>query len=59
MNPPTDDSQIPHDNAPPTRDEMEEMAKRIGVPFNRKTTDETLLTRINEAVNVLDKKTTD
>ena len=38
--------QTPADNAPPTRDEMLEQAKRIGLKVDRRWNDETLLDAI-------------
>jgi hypothetical protein len=38
--------QTPADNAPPTRDEMLEQAKRIGLKVDRRWNDETLLSAI-------------
>lgn len=35
----------------PTREELEEKAKELCVGFNKRTTDETLLSRINEALS--------
>ena len=45
---------------PPTRDEMEQQAKSLGIGFNKRTTDETLLERIKEAMShVVDETPTD
>ena len=38
----------------PTRKEMEAKAKELGISFNHKTTNESLLAKIDEALNVLD-----
>lgn len=35
---------------PPTRAEMEAKAKQLGISFNKRTNDETLLRRIEEAL---------
>lgn len=37
-----------------TRKEMETKARELGIPFNHKTTNEKLLAKINEALNVVD-----
>jgi hypothetical protein len=39
------------DDAPVTRDELEAKAKELGVGYNSRTTDETLLERINEKLS--------
>ena len=47
-----DDAQveIPDDNAPPTRAELEQQAVKLGVRFRASTSDQRLLERINEAM---------
>lgn len=40
------------DESAPTRAELEQMAKESGIPFNTRTSDETLLDRINSRVDV-------
>lgn len=35
---------------PPTREEMEAKAKQLGISFNKRTNDKTLLRRIEEAL---------
>lgn len=37
-----------------TRKEMEIKAKELGIKFNHKTTNESLMTKIDEALNVVD-----
>ena len=59
MNPLAEEKIIPADDAPPTREEMEEKARELNIPFNKRTSDEIILTRITEALNVLDEKTAD
>jgi len=39
-------------DAPPTRDELEQKAKELGVKFDKKTTDEALSKKISEALGV-------
>ncbi len=39
----------PEDNAPPTRAEMEQRAKELGIKFDGRTTDAALLRKISEA----------
>ena len=41
---------VPEDNAPPTRAELEEKARELGVKFDGRTGDKLLLRRINEAL---------
>ena len=41
---------VPEDNAPPTREELEEKARELGVKFDGRTGDKLLLRRINEAL---------
>ena len=41
---------IPSDDAPPTREELIEKAKELGVPFNARTKDDVLLERITETL---------
>lgn len=44
---------IPNDeNTPPTREEMELKAKELGIQFDGRTADKTLLKKIEEALNV-------
>ena len=38
------------DISPPTREEMEEKARELGLPFNARTSDKTLAQRIADAV---------
>lgn len=38
------------DNAPPTRGEMEQKAKELGIKFDGRTSDKTLMQRITEAL---------
>lgn len=42
--------EVPDDNAPPTRAELEQQAVKLGVRFRASTSDERLLERINEAM---------
>ena len=42
--------EVPDDNAPPTRVELEQQAVKLGVRFRANTSDERLLDRINEAM---------
>ena len=39
------------DNAPPTRAEMEQKARELGIKFDGRTSDKTLLRKIEEALN--------
>ena len=39
----------PEDNSPPTRAEMEQRAKELGIKFDGRTTDAALLRKISEA----------
>ena len=39
------------DNAPPTRAEMEQKARELGIKFDGRTGDKTLLRKIEEALN--------
>ena len=41
---------VPEDNAPPTRAELEEKARELGVKFDGRTGDKLLLRLINEAL---------
>ena len=43
-------AEVPDDNAPPTRAELEQQAVKLGVRFRANTSDERLLDRINEAM---------
>ena len=43
-------TEVVNDNAAPTRDELTTKAKELGVKFNARTSDETLLERIDEAL---------
>jgi len=43
-------AEVPDDNAPPTRAELEQQAVKLGVRFRASTSDERLLERINEAM---------
>jgi hypothetical protein len=42
--------EVPEDDAPPTRAELEQQATLLGVKFDGRTTDKRLLERINEAM---------
>ena len=42
--------ELPSDDAPPTREELEQKAKKLGVRFDKKTTDEALLKKVTEAL---------
>ena len=42
------------DTHPPTRDEIEDKAFALGIKFNKRTTEKTLLRKIEEALNVVD-----
>jgi len=44
----------PDDNAPPTREELVAKAKELKVSFNARTSDETLLERITNALRLRD-----
>lgn len=48
--PQPDPAPIPDDDAPPTRDELEQKAIELGVKFDGRTTDGALLRRINAAM---------
>jgi hypothetical protein len=50
--PPADEApaNVPDDNAPPTRAELEAQAVKLGLKFDGRTTDKRLLDRINEAM---------
>jgi len=41
---------VPEDNAPPTRAELEAKAREIGLKFDGRTSDRTLLRRITQAI---------
>jgi len=41
---------VPEDNAPPTRAELETKAREIGLKFDGRTSDRTLLRRITQAI---------
>ena len=41
---------VPADDAPPTRKELEQKAKELGVSFDGRTSDALLLSRINDAL---------
>jgi hypothetical protein len=41
---------VPEDNAPPTRVELETKAREIGLKFDGRTSDRTLLRRITQAI---------
>ena len=41
---------VPEDDAPPTREELEAQAVKLGIKFDGRTTDRRLLDRINEAM---------
>jgi hypothetical protein len=43
-------AEVPSDDAPPTRAELEQQATLLGIRFGVRTTDERLLDRINEAM---------
>lgn len=43
---------VPDDNAPPTREELEIQARKLGVRFDGRTGDKALLARINEALGI-------
>ena len=45
-----DDETELDDDAPPSREEMEEKARELGIKFDGRTGDKTLLKRINEAL---------
>ncbi len=42
------------DTHPPTRDEIEDKAFALGIKFSKRTTEKTLLRKIEEALDVLD-----
>lgn len=42
------------DNSTPTREEIEAKATELGIKFRSNTTDETILVKIEEALNELD-----
>ena len=42
------------DTHPPTRDEIEDKAFALGIKFGKRTTDKTLLRKIEEALDVVD-----
>jgi hypothetical protein len=41
---------VPEDNAPPTRAELESKARELGLRFDGRTSDRTLLRRITQAI---------
>jgi hypothetical protein len=41
---------VPEDNAPPTRPELEAKARELGLKFDGRTSDRTLLRRITQAI---------
>ena len=41
---------VPEDNAPPTRAELETKARELGLKFDGRTSDRTLLRRITQAI---------
>ena len=47
---PASASAVPEDNAPPTRAELEAKAREIGLRFDGRTSDRTLLRRITQAI---------
>ena len=52
----TDAESVPGDSpidelSPPTRDEIESKARELGIRFNKRTSDETLLDRIESALS--------
>jgi hypothetical protein len=42
--------EVPDDNAPPTRDELVQKAKELGIRVTKRTSDEKLLEKITEAL---------
>lgn len=42
--------ELPPSELPPTRDELEQKAKELGIKFDKKTSDETLSKKISDAV---------
>ena len=42
--------EVPDDNAPPTRDELVQKAKELGIRVTKRTSDEKLLEKITEAI---------
>src|SRR5262245_53791558 len=42
--------ELPSDSAPPTRDELEQKAKELGIKFDKKTSDEVLTEKISKAL---------
>lgn len=42
--------ELPPSELPPTRDELEQKAKELGIKFDKKTSDETLTKKISDAV---------
>ena len=42
--------ELPPSELPPTRDELEQKAKELGIKFDKKTTDEVLVKKISDAV---------
>lgn len=47
---PISEAPVPDDDAPPTRAELEQKARELGVKFDGRTTDGALLRRINAAM---------
>lgn len=47
---PISEAPVPDDDAPPTRAELEQKARELGVKFDGRTSDGTLLRRINAAM---------
>lgn len=45
------ETSVPDDNAAPTRIELVDKAKELGLTFTKRTSDEKLLAMINEALN--------
>lgn len=44
--------ELPPSELPSTRDELEQKAKELGIKFDKKTSDEVLTKKINDAVGV-------
>ena len=41
---------LPENDSPPTREELEQKAKELGIKFDKKTSNETLTDKINKAM---------
>lgn len=47
---PAQEEPVPQEDAPPTREELEEKAKELGIKFNKNTSDDVLLEKITKAL---------